>query len=152
MGDGTCINIREDPWFPKPTTFKVRPRECLQGTMVSDLINPNSKSLKTDVISACFNRDDVALILSIPLSKTGCCDKLVWPHIVNGDYLVKSGYRVVVSLMENGALGRKGRGAPSENRKHNQVWNKIWSLQVPNKIKIFIWRCCNNALAVRRNL
>ena len=54
--------------------------------------------------------------------------------------------------MENGALGRRGRGTSSEIRKPNQVWNTIWKLSVPNKIKLFIWRCCNNSLAVRHNL
>lgn len=57
-----------------------------------------------------------------------------------------------MSLMDNSALGRKWRRSPSEKQKNNQVWNLIWKLKVPNKIKIFIWRYCNNALAVRRNL
>lgn len=68
------------------------------------------------------------------------------------DYSVKSGYGVMVCLIKNGALGKKGRGMPSECRKNSQVWNMIWKLKVPNKIKIFVWRCCNHALAVRRNL
>ena len=72
VGDGTCINIREDPWFPKSTTFKVRTLVNLHGTMVSDLIDPIIKSWKVDLISTSFNRDDVAPILSIPLSRTGC--------------------------------------------------------------------------------
>ena len=40
VGDGTRINLRDDPWFPKPSTFKARPREDLQATLVSDLIDP----------------------------------------------------------------------------------------------------------------
>ncbi|KAM0988472.1 hypothetical protein ACFX2A_012624 [Malus domestica] len=99
-----------------------------------------------------FNRDDVAPILSIPLSRNGGLDRLVWHYNVNGEYSVRSGYGVAVDLMENGALGRKGRGAPSDRQKNNQVWKQIWKLNVPNKIKIFIWRCCNRAVAVRHNL
>ncbi|KAM0957035.1 hypothetical protein ACFX2F_025419 [Malus domestica] len=75
--------------------------------MVSDLIDPALKSWNADMISAGFNQDDVALILSIPLRRIGCHDRLVWYNTLNGDYLVKSGHRVAVSLMENGALGRK---------------------------------------------
>ena len=150
--DGIYINIRNDPWFPKPTTFKVRPLTNLHGSMVSDLIDPVTKSWKADLIMAGFNPDDVALILSIPVSRTGCRDRLVWHHSVNGDYMVRSGYGVAVNLMENGVLGRKERGSSSEKQKKNQVWNLIWKLKVPNKIKLFIWRCCNNALAVRHNL
>ncbi|KAM1136008.1 hypothetical protein COP2_035047 [Malus domestica] len=120
--------------------------------MVSDLIDPGTISWKADLVLAGFNRDDVAPILSIPLSRTGGHDRLVWHYNVNGEYSVRSGYGVAVDLMENGALGRKGQGAPSERQKNNQVWNQIWKLNVPNKIKIFIWRCCNRAVAVRQNL
>ncbi|KAM2701019.1 hypothetical protein EV2_002895 [Malus domestica] len=115
--------------------------------MVRDLIDPVSKSWKEEVISAGFNQDEVRQILSILLSKSGCCDKLVWHYTVNGDYSVKTGYGVAMNLMENGALGRKGRGARSEHCTNNLVWKQIWRLQVPNKIKFFIWKCCNNALA-----
>ncbi|XP_068319559.1 uncharacterized protein [Pyrus communis] len=103
--------------------------------MVCDLIDPASKSWKADVISAGFNRDDVTQILSIPLSISSSCDRLVWHHTVNEDYSVKTGYGVAVKLMENGALGKKGRGVPSEYQKQNQVWNKIWCLQVKDKDK-----------------
>lgn len=119
---------------------------------MSDLIDVVSNIWNVDVISAGFKPDDVVPILSIPLSRVGCCDILVWPYNVNGDHSVKFGYEVAVSLMENDALGKKGRGMPSECKKNTQVWNTIWKLKVPNKIKIFVWRCCNHALAVRRNL
>lgn len=76
----------------------------------------------------------------------------MWYHTTSGVYTVKSGYGVALGLMENGVLGRKGRGVPIATLKNNQVWNRIWSLEVPNKMKFFILRCCNNALAVRRNL
>ncbi|CAN6564467.1 unnamed protein product [Malus baccata var. baccata] len=112
----------------------------------------NGLRWRVDLITAGFNREDVAPILSIPLSRTGGLDRLVWHYNVNGEYSVRSGYRVAVDLMENGALGRKGRGAPSDKQKNNQVWNQIWKLNVPNTIKIFIWRCCNRAVAVRHNL
>lgn len=115
------MSIREDPWFPKPSTFRVRPRECLGATMVSDLIDLVSNSWKVNMILAGFYRDDVAPILSIPLSHSGCYDRLVWHHTINGEYSVKSSSGVAVNLMENGVLGRKGRGAPSEYQKLNHV-------------------------------
>ncbi|CAN6579645.1 unnamed protein product [Malus baccata var. baccata] len=152
VGNGDCINIREDLWFPKPSTFRVRPTEDLDATMVCDLIDPGSNSWKANIIYAGFHREDADTILSIPLSHFGCEDRLVWHHSVNGVYSVKSGYGVAMDLMENGALGKKGRGAHSEQQQLNNVWSRIWCLQVPNKIKLFIWRCCSNALAVRRNL
>lgn len=134
VGDGTCINIREDLWFPKPSTFKARTRVGLQATLVCDFIDPAAVAWKTDVIVGGFYKEDVASILSIPLSRNGQGDRLVWHHSKNGAYTVRTGYGVVLGLMENGKLGRKKHGASSSNSNLNQVWNKIWSLEFPNKI------------------
>ncbi|KAM1212240.1 hypothetical protein ACFX2G_003890 [Malus domestica] len=103
--------------------------------MVSDLIDPVSNSWKHDLILAGFNQEDVTPILSIPLSQSGCEDRWVWHHTTNGEYIVKSGYGMAIKLMENAALGRKGRGGPSEVSKHHLIWNKVWSLQVPIRSK-----------------
>ena len=32
------------------------------------------------------------------------------------------------------------------------VWAKLWKLKVPNKIKVFKWRACQNILPTRINL
>ncbi|KAM2003963.1 hypothetical protein ACFX15_027472 [Malus domestica] len=96
----------EDPWFPRPSTFKVKPLVSLHATM-----------------------DDVGPILSIPLSKTGCRDRMVWHHNANGVYSVRSGYGVAMNLMENGDMGKKGRGSASDKPKNCYAWNLIWKLK-----------------------
>ncbi|XP_070667822.1 uncharacterized protein [Malus domestica] len=92
--------------------------------MVCDLIDSGSNSWKSNIIRAGFHREDADTILSIPLSYFGCDDKKVWHYTANGDYSVKSGYGVAMDLMENGALGKKGRGAPSEQQQRNNVWRR----------------------------
>ncbi|CAN6724078.1 unnamed protein product [Malus baccata var. baccata] len=129
VGDGESINIRKDPWLPTPSTFLAKPLDNLEEIKVRDLIDPISKSWKEGVITEGFNRDEARTILSIPLSKSGCLDRLVWHYTVNGDYSVKTGYGVAMNLMENGALGKKGRGASSVLRKNNLSWKRIWNLQ-----------------------
>ena len=32
------------------------------------------------------------------------------------------------------------------------IWNKLWSLNVPHKVKTFIWWACSNSLPTRDNL
>lgn len=31
-------------------------------------------------------------------------------------------------------------------------WKKVWHLQLPHKVKVFIWRFCRNVVPVRRRL
>lgn len=76
VGDRSSINLRDDPWFPKTTTFQVRPRENLNANLVCDLINPILRTWNMDIIEAGFHRDEANVILGIPLSRTGCRDKL----------------------------------------------------------------------------
>ncbi|CAN6576692.1 unnamed protein product [Malus baccata var. baccata] len=106
---------------------------------------------KEEVISAGFNRDEARKILSIPLSKSGCLDRLVWHYTVNGDYSVKTGYGVAMNLMENGNLGKKGLGASSAHRKNNLTWKRIWKLQNMDKaeeilqeVAFGLWRLWKN--------
>ncbi|KAM2056923.1 hypothetical protein FF2_029169 [Malus domestica] len=106
------------------------PLVSLHATMVSELIDSGSSSWKRDLILASFHQDDVRLILSIPLSKTGCRDQMVWHHNANGVYSVRSGYGVAMNLMENGALGKKGCGSASDKPKNCSAWNLIWKLKL----------------------
>jgi len=32
------------------------------------------------------------------------------------------------------------------------VWNALWKLHIPNKIKVFGWRACQEILPTRSNL
>ena len=34
----------------------------------------------------------------------------------------------------------------------DRSWGDLWRLEVPNKLKLFIWQCCNHSLEVRCNL
>ena len=32
------------------------------------------------------------------------------------------------------------------------LWNKIWTLEVSNKVKTLLWKACNNSLPTKANL
>lgn len=70
---------------------------------------------------------------------------MIWPHSQDGKYNVKSGYQFLQGEGELVALT-----APSNNDK--LLWKGIWSLQVPNKIKNFVWQACHNALPTKASL
>ena len=68
----------------------------LHEVTVNDLINPMSRSWDRDVVVGFFAPLDADLIQKIPLSPTNVKDKFIWPHVSNGVYTVKSGYRFLV--------------------------------------------------------
>ncbi|KAK9991235.1 hypothetical protein SO802_026220 [Lithocarpus litseifolius] len=76
-------------------------------------------------------------------------DSVYWKHSKDGNYTVKSAYKVARSLLkkeewvEPSSSGRVGV---------NRVWAVLWRLRIPNKIKVFGWRACHDILPTRRNL
>ena len=82
----------------------------------------------------------MAAIASIPLRRRHNGDRLIWHFSRNGIYTVKSGYRLAIDLE-----GCKGERLPGE-------WATLWKLQVPPKVKAFLWRACQNILPTRAKL
>ena len=110
------------------------------------LISPTSRSWDRDALFGYFAPMEADLILKIPLSPTRVEDKLIWPHVPNGVYSVKSGYRFLV----------KDKVGPLPHQSSQDVvpsiWSRIWKLSVPNKVKNFLWKACKEALPVKKNL
>ena len=109
-------------------------------------INPTSRTWDKDVLLGYFAPMEADLILKIPLSPTNVEDKLIWPHVPNGVYIVRFGYRFLV----------KDKSGPSPSPhsygETTSIWIHIWGLLVPNKVKNFLWRACKEALTVKKNL
>lgn len=88
-------------------------------------------------------------VLAIPLPPGNCSDQLVWPFYQLGVYSTKSGYRSLYDLQRS--------TQPASNNSiwiHNgfNVWNLVWSLDVPEMIKIFLWKCLKGILPIRKNV
>nr|XP_028954040.1 uncharacterized protein LOC114822964 [Malus domestica] len=119
--------------------------------MVAELVSVEG-TWEREIIQMCFTIDEAQIILSMPLSHFGCADHVIWHYTRNGVYSVKSGYLVAQEMNRNGELGRKGGGQTSTNDTMASVRRDLWSLKVPPKLCHFIWRRCQNILAVRTNL
>lgn len=64
-----------------------------------------------------------------------------------GDYTVKTGYWRIKQQDQLQIL------LPSSSEEVPQkLWRRIWSVYVPQKIKIFIWKVCHNILLVKSSL
>ena len=87
----------------------------------------------------------IYIYINIPLTKQAATDLMFWPMVEDGQYSFKSGYRFLKE--EEAGLSLE---APPESAQH--LWRKIWSLDVPNKVKHFIWRACKNSPPTKCNL
>ena len=61
----------------------------------------------------------------------------------NGEYSVRTGYQKLKK--ENFVIAE---GPSISHLMDKDVWNIIWGLGVPSKVRIFLWRVCNEALPV----
>ena len=148
IGTGTSIRVWGDNWLP----VKNKPRILspkLEGTgtiWVSDLIDPINRTWKEDMLDRFFYDFEAATIKNIPLCRSIQEDVLIWPFNSDGEYSVKLGYRF---LQEANTLQQPG---PSNAEAMKPLWNKIWSMDVPNKVKNLVWRACTNSLPTKVNL
>lgn len=106
------------------------------------LINPVTRRWREEVIDHIFNVQEAEAIKNIPLSLTDQSDVLIWPFMPSGNYSVKSGYRF---LFETSAQSQR-------TAKDSAFWNNLWGLEVPSKIKNFVWKATREALPVKANL
>ncbi|KAL0402036.1 UNVERIFIED_CONTAM: hypothetical protein Slati_4233500 [Sesamum latifolium] len=111
---------------------------------VAALIDHDRKEWKLDHISELFHPLDYGLILAIPLGCQGTEDRLIWHLDTRGRFTVKSAHHLALKISES--------GAPSSSGGLHSDLNFLWQRKVPNKVKIFGWKVCHNALPALHNL
>lgn len=70
-------------------------------------------------------------------------DYVAWHLTRNGIFSVRSAYYKQWEdsyANDESTANLHGGSAP------HPIWKKIWSLKLPGKIKIFVWRCLHNAI------
>ncbi|CAL8993020.1 unnamed protein product, partial [Prunus brigantina] len=125
VGNGESIRVAEDPWLPQPYTFKTSSRHPDLPVIVADLIDPGLKTWRCELISRLFTPNEARLITSLPISRWGCPDRLMWHFHKQGVYTVRSGYDLALYLKRNGELGVKGTGEGSRQSAQAAVWKGI---------------------------
>ena len=87
---------------------------------------------------------DVEAIRQIPLSSRSVDDSYSWHFEENGIFSVRSGYKV--------ALNTKLLSSPSSRGVDYGWWRKMWGLNIPPKVKHFMWRAFHDLLPCNDNL
>ena len=94
VGDGTTINIWNDPWLPRLWSRNpITPKGRKIISKVSELIDPNTGSWDKILIQDTFWSQDANMILAIPLFED-FEDEWAWHCEKNGQFSVKSAYRL----------------------------------------------------------
>ncbi|KAL0434897.1 UNVERIFIED_CONTAM: hypothetical protein Sradi_0197600 [Sesamum radiatum] len=130
-----------DPWLPRPRSFRpITPISVEYAHLrVEDLIDSGSGDWNVERVTSIFWTDDSSIILSIPLSRTGEQDVVVWHYTRSVIFSVRSAYHLACTLQNSPC-------SSSQRQTEQALWRKVWQARLPNKVKVFIWRACCNAL------
>jgi ribonuclease HI len=108
---------------------------------VAELVDESTGTWNVELLHQMFNQRDVAEITTLLLNLLTQEDAPIWRYSKNGDYTVQSAYyQLMEHIIDN------------NNLKEPRNWKKLWSLHVPNKVKIFMWRLLRGCLPVRGRL
>ncbi|KAA3489989.1 reverse transcriptase [Gossypium australe] len=142
VGNGTCINIWNDHWFPGRENNRVSVQRIMPNwTTVNQLINYETNTWNDELIHNIFEADTTTRISSIPILEGRSKDLMVWKYEGSGEYTVKSGYRVLFSEHIQNTSDTSPDGED-----YTEFYKSLWTLHIPTKVKIHIWRMFNNFL------
>ena len=112
--------------------------------MVHELIGEQTKTWNQILLQEMFDTKEAASINSIPLSRIGSPDRLVWHYDKKGVYTIKSGYK----LLNKAYMEVNNQGMRTDQK----LWKKIWATSLPRRIQVFLWRILHEILLVNKNL
>ena len=143
IGDDSRIRVTTHKWLPNAPAFLHEPNVRMK---VCELIDHSSRQWDRGKLAATFTPRTCKQILSLPLNHLDSQDTLVWTENKAKTFSVKTAYRVALRL-KSVALAEH-----SSVRAHGVTWGKIWKLNVPPKVRTFLWRARSNCLPTRDNL
>ncbi|KAL6520547.1 hypothetical protein OROMI_032309 [Orobanche minor] len=144
IGDGHDSLVFQDKWVDGlDGTLQQRGPVVSANMKVSELILETSvwDVAKLDLL---FMPYEIQMILNTPIGEHGRKDELKWKYDNKGQFTVKSAY-----LLETGYYDSD----PNMSAKGCKSWSKaVWSLSIPPKVRVFLWRAFSNLIPTSANL
>ncbi|KAK9670180.1 hypothetical protein RND81_13G183600 [Saponaria officinalis] len=147
IGDGRLVRVWKDTWLPGPSSFLTpAPRGQVNPDMlVCELMCDNPPRWNSELLAQICHQDNAERIMQVHISHRAPVDRLFWWPDRKGLFSIKTAY--MLGRMRPSLAWRSMLGSGSDG-----YWKEIWKLQVPPKLKHFLWRTCSDSLAVRANL
>jgi len=143
IGDGRKIKVWADPWLREGGNSYISSEKVqgIENIRVADLMDSAGIGWNWDLIGEIFNERDKDAIARLALINREGEDKLIWKFDPKGNYTVKSAYRYAIETLVDNEEYRVGG-----------EWLKMWKLQIPHKIKVFLWRALRGVLPMQMRL
>ncbi|XP_057794267.1 uncharacterized protein LOC131010650 [Salvia miltiorrhiza] len=142
IGDGAQVRVFKDPWLRNGDSFRVTAAGpiFLDDLRVHDVMNQTMTGWNVDLLKSIVGEADFKNIMSIPLLPNAGPDRMIWHYSNNGIYSVKSAYKLASSLTLDTTYKVEGQ------------WDCLWKIDVPPKVKHFLWRAARDNLPSKHRL
>lgn len=145
-GGGESIRIWKDPWVLSLPNFRPSPAQSVLSTvglldeeqLVCSLFDFESRCWKQDVLTATFDAASALAISQLPLLSPTREDQWLWTPDSKSAFSVAQAYRLTKpwSMHQHHPMSGKD-------------WKKLWSLNLQDRLKLFLWKCLQAAIPVR---
>ncbi|KAL8094028.1 hypothetical protein AgCh_035786 [Apium graveolens] len=143
LGDGNNINIFSDKWLRGKLDYRVENHHVnsARGDKVKEYFRSNTKQWDVTKVQQTFHELDADCILKTRIPQNQVNDRIAWMHTVDGFYTAKFRYHFWYERHSDRGIEVESNG-----------WKRLWKLQVPHKMKYFLWRLCKNNIPVKNSL
>uniref|UniRef100_A0A803NH51 Reverse transcriptase domain-containing protein n=1 Tax=Cannabis sativa TaxID=3483 RepID=A0A803NH51_CANSA len=137
IGNGEETSIWFHPWVPGGDLQSEPVKDATEGiSMVRNFIRDNGWN--EDLIRQWFKQEDAIRILNITLPNIPEKDSWLWLPEANGQFSVKSAYRITKNIEANSI--------------YNEKWLLIWGAKMHNRAKMMWWRVLADCLLTRNKI
>lgn len=148
VGNGLNTHIWGDAWLLSEGSGKVitrRPMDSSYPDLVGDLIDASSGAWNLELLHQTLWSCDIPRVLQVPLGTHESEDVSYWFFSNNGHFTVRSCYHRIMEIKSGADSSTSG----SSNLLEDKEWRWLWGLQLPPKVRTFLWRACNDIIPVR---
>ncbi|KAK2653573.1 hypothetical protein Ddye_013429 [Dipteronia dyeriana] len=130
IGCGSGVSIYNDKWIPRPNSLWVVSLIVRDDIVFVSQLKTESSDWNVPLIRHLFLEVDAFAILSIPTFASQAIDTLCG----------------TAQLMDSNRASSSGSGLLES------WWRTLWHLEIPSKVKVFIWRACRHWISTRQCL